>query len=49
MISEGTRFVIDGSAPWISLLPCLVLFLTVLALNLAGDRLRQYLDIKDGE
>lgn len=49
MIADGTRFVLDGSAPWISLLPCLVLFLTVLALNLAGDRIRQFLDIKDSE
>lgn len=45
MIADG-RPVLE-SAAWISLMPCLVLFLTVLALNLAGDRLREFLDIKE--
>ena len=29
------------------MMPILILFLTVLALNLAGDRLRSYFDVKD--
>ena len=29
-------------------IPCAVMFVTVLALNLAGDRLREYFDIKEG-
>lgn len=45
MISDGRNYLAD--APWISLMPCLILFLTVLALNLAGDRIREYFDIKD--
>jgi len=34
-------------SPWISLMPIAVLFLTVLSLNFAGDRLRAYFDVKD--
>ena len=34
-------------APWISMGPILVLFLTVLALNFAGDRLRDYFDVRE--
>lgn len=45
MISDGRNYLAD--APWISLMPCLILFLTVLALNLAGDRIREYFEIKD--
>jgi len=36
-----------AEAPWISLMPILVLFLTVLSLNFAGDRLRSYFDVKE--
>ena len=46
MISDGRAFIAD--AWWISMMPCLVLFLTVLALNLAGDRLREFFDIREG-
>ena len=46
MISDGRAFIAD--AWWISMMPCMVLFLTVLALNLAGDRLREFFDIRDG-
>jgi len=46
MIADGRNFLPD--APWISLCPCVVLFLTVLSLNLAGDRLREYFDIREG-
>jgi peptide/nickel transport system permease protein len=34
-------------APWISFAPILVLFITVLALNYAGDRIRDYFDVKE--
>jgi peptide/nickel transport system permease protein len=34
-------------APWISMGPILVLFLTVLALNFAGDRVREYFDVRE--
>ena len=34
--------------PMISLIPCFVMFLTVLSLNLAGDRVREYFDVKEG-
>jgi peptide/nickel transport system permease protein len=46
MIADGRAFIAD--AWWISLMPCMVLFLTVLALNLAGDRLREFFDIREG-
>ena len=46
MINDG-RSVLE-QAPWVTLMPCLVLFLTVLSLNLAGDRLREYFDIREG-
>ena len=46
MIADGRAFIAD--AWWISMMPCMVLFLTVLALNLAGDRLREFFDIRDG-
>jgi peptide/nickel transport system permease protein len=35
------------NAPWIALAPIGVLFLTVLALNYAGDRIRDYFDVKE--
>lgn len=35
------------NAPWIALAPITVLFLTVLALNYAGDRVRDYFDVKE--
>ena len=34
-------------APWISMGPILILFLTVLALNFAGDRVREYFDVRE--
>jgi peptide/nickel transport system permease protein len=33
--------------PHISLLPCAVMFLTLLSLNYAGDQLRRRFDVKD--
>ena len=35
------------NAPWIALIPIAVLFLTVLALNFAGDRVRSYFDVRE--
>jgi peptide/nickel transport system permease protein len=34
-------------APWVALVPIGAMFLTVLALNYAGDRLRQHLDVRE--
>ena len=34
-------------APWIAFSPIIVLFLTVLSLNFAGDRLRSHFDVKE--
>lgn len=48
MIVSG-RPALENGAPWISLIPSAVLFVTVLALNLAGDRIREYTDIKGGD
>jgi peptide/nickel transport system permease protein len=46
MINDG-RAALE-TEPYITLIPCAVLFLTVLSLNLAGDRVREYFDIKEG-
>ena len=35
------------TAPWIAMAPITVLFLTVLALNFAGDRLRSFFDVRE--
>lgn len=45
MINDG-RSALE-TEPYISLIPCLIMFLTVLALNLAGDRVREYFDVKE--
>lgn len=45
MINDGRAVL--GREPFISLIPCAVMFLTVLALNLAGDRVREYFDVKE--
>jgi len=46
MINDG-RAQLDNH-PYMSLIPCFIMFLTVLSLNLAGDRIREYFDIKEG-
>lgn len=46
MINDGRAQL--ATYPYMSLIPCLVMFLTVLSLNLAGDRIREYFDIKEG-
>ena len=45
MIAEGYQDL--ERYPWISLFPCLMLFLTVLAFNLLGDQLSKRFDIKE--
>lgn len=57
-VDEGSTWgtiILDGSetqtltdAPWVALCPIGVLFLTVLALNLAGDRVRRLTDARAG-
>ncbi|MEO6652948.1 MAG: ABC transporter permease [Ilumatobacteraceae bacterium] len=44
-LGSGTRDL--QKAPWISMGPILVLFMTVLALNYAGDKLRAYFDVRE--
>jgi len=45
LLGSGSRDL--ENAPWISMFPILVLFLTVLALNFAGDRVRAYFDVRE--
>lgn len=45
MINFGVQYL--QNYPHITLIPCAVMFLTILSLNLAGDRMREYLDVKD--
>jgi peptide/nickel transport system permease protein len=45
LLGSGTREL--EKAPWISMAPILILFLTVLSLNYAGDRIRAYFDVKE--
>jgi peptide/nickel transport system permease protein len=47
MINEG-RSAFDAGDFWPSLTPCIIMFLTILCLNLTGDRLREYFDVKEG-
>lgn len=46
MINEGRSDLQD--APWVTMVPAVTLFLTVMALNFAGDRLRSFFDVKEG-
>jgi peptide/nickel transport system permease protein len=45
LVGSGSRDLAE--APWISLMPILVLFLTVLSLNFAGDRVRAFFDVRE--
>jgi peptide/nickel transport system permease protein len=45
LLGSGSREL--ANAPWISMMPILVLFLTVLSLNYAGDKLREYFDVRE--
>jgi peptide/nickel transport system permease protein len=46
MINEGKDVL--STAPFVAFVPAGAMFLTVLALNLAGDRLRDYFDVREG-
>jgi peptide/nickel transport system permease protein len=45
LLGAGSRDL--EQSPWISMAPIFVLFLTVLALNFAGDKVRAYFDVKE--
>ena len=45
LLGAGSRDL--EKAPWISMAPIFVLFLTVVALNYAGDKLRAHFDVKE--
>lgn len=45
LLGAAPRTLRDG--PWVAMFPVGAMFLTVLALNYAGDRLRQYLDVRE--
>jgi peptide/nickel transport system permease protein len=45
LIQSGRRVLEE--APWITLIPCLIMFLTLLSFNLAGDQLRRRFDVKE--
>ncbi len=47
LILNGTGTRVLESAPWVAFAPICALFLTVMALNYAGDRLRDYFDVKE--
>ena len=46
MIAEGSQSL--AQIPLVALWPSLAMFLTVLALNFAGDRLQAYFQIREG-
>lgn len=46
MAYDGKPYI--ETAPWISLIPSAAIFVVALCLNLAGDRLREFFDIRDG-
>jgi peptide/nickel transport system permease protein len=48
MIYGAKNKLADGSAPFISLIPAAVMFLTVLSFNLVGDHLRTFLNVREG-
>ncbi|MEL7206642.1 MAG: ABC transporter permease [Actinomycetota bacterium] len=45
LIQEGSTSLDD--APWIALIPCAVMFATLLGLNYAGDKLQSYFDVRE--
>jgi peptide/nickel transport system permease protein len=47
MIYGGKNKLADGTAPFISLIPAAVMFLTVLSFNLVGDHVRTRLDTRE--
>ena len=42
MVADGRNYI--SSAWWVSILPGILIFITVLSINLVGDRLREVLD-----
>jgi peptide/nickel transport system permease protein len=48
MIYGAKNKLADGTAPFISLIPAGVMFLTVLSFNMVGDRLRSRLSVREG-
>lgn len=48
LISSGYEFILSGTY-WISLFPGIALLVTIFAINLVGDRLRQMLDPKGAQ
>ncbi|MFI5040910.1 MAG: ABC transporter permease [Acidimicrobiales bacterium] len=48
MIYGAKNKLADGTAPFISLIPAGVMFLTVLSFNLAGDQVRRLLSVREG-
>jgi peptide/nickel transport system permease protein len=48
MIYGGKNKLADGTAPFISLIPAAVMFLTVLSFNVVGDYLRTRFDTREG-
>jgi peptide/nickel transport system permease protein len=47
LILTGAQTRTLESAPWVAFTPIIALFLTVMSLNYAGDRLRDYFDVKE--
>lgn len=47
LILTGSGSRILENSPWVAFSPIIVLFLTVMSLNFAGDRLRDYFDVKE--
>ena len=47
LILTGSGPRVLESAPWVAFAPITTLFVTVLALNFAGDRIREFTDVRD--
>ena len=47
MIVLGSASRTLQKAPWVSMFPIGVMFLTVMSLNYAGDRLRDFFDVRE--
>jgi peptide/nickel transport system permease protein len=52
--STWGKLILDGAgsrdlqdSPWVAMSPIFILFLTVVALNYAGDKLREYFDVRE--
>jgi len=47
LILTGAQTRTLEDAPWVAFVPIIAMFLTVMALNFAGDRLRDYFDVRE--